>query len=196
MDTRESFDRLSVEPLSCDPLGKERGHARVWCAACATGEEPVTLAMLLQEAGLADRVQLIASDISESALARARSGLFSPRALRQHERHPLAARYLERLPTALRAQPDLLGQIDFRRINLTDDETVQKLGSFDLIVCRNVLIYFGDQHAKEVVDRLTDLLAPGGALLVGVSESLMRFGTKLVCEERSGVFFYRKQSAA
>ncbi|MDB4990858.1 MAG: chemotaxis protein CheR [Myxococcaceae bacterium] len=178
------------------PRVAEGGTARVWCAACATGEEPVTLAMLLEESALSGRVQLVASDVSESALRRARSGKFSPRALRQGREHPLASRYLERSAAELTASPALLAGIDFRRINLTDNEAVQKLGSFDLIVCRNVLIYFGDQHARQVVDQLTELLAPGGAILVGVSESLMRFGTKLVCEERGGVFFYRRQSPA
>ena len=66
------------------------------------------------------------------------------------------------------------------------------LGLFDVIVCRNVLIYFRDEMARRVLDGLTSALKPGGALLVGVSESLLRFGTALTCEERGGVFFYER----
>jgi chemotaxis protein methyltransferase CheR len=178
------------------PRVAEQGKARVWCAACATGEEPATLAMLLAERDLSASVSLLASDVSESAVRRAKSGVFSPRALRQHTSHALADRYLERQPSQLLARPGLLSSIDYRRIYLTDQPVLSALGRFDLIVCRNVLIYFGDQQARAVVDQLAAMLAPGGALLVGVSESLMRFGSNLSCEEHGGVFFYRKSSAA
>ena len=178
------------------PRVAERGTARVWCAACATGEEPATLAMLLAEEGLSRSVDLLASDVSRSAVQRAKSGVFSPRALRQAQSHPLSGRYLERRPDALVARAGLLDAVDYRRINLTDESTLAKLGGFDLIVCRNVFIYFGEACARRVADQLATLLAPGGALLVGVSESLMRFGSTLVCEEHGGVFFYRKQREA
>jgi chemotaxis protein methyltransferase CheR len=174
------------------PCIAARGRARIWSAACSTGEEPVTMAMLLSEQEQLEQVTLVASDLSEDVLRRARSGTFSPRALRQHRSHRLAARYLEARPDALQVAPALLSKIDFRCVNLAEDEACAALGTFDLIVCRNVLIYFGDVCARKVVERLTAALRPGGVLLVGVSESLLRFGTSLVCEEHGGVFFYRK----
>ena len=73
-----------------------------------------------------------------------------------------------------------------------DAAAVQDLGLFDLILCRNVLIYFRDARTQQVLKHLTAALQPGGVLVVGVSESLLRFGTALVCEERAGSFFYRK----
>lgn len=177
------------------PRVAERGGARIWCAACATGEEPATMAMLLAEAGVSRDVYMLASDVSRSAVERAKSGVFSPRALRPSQSHPLSHTYLERRQNALVARAGLLDSIDFRRINLTDEARLEELGKFDLIVCRNVFIYFADAGARRVVDQLATLLAPGGALLVGVSESLMRLGTKLACEEHGGAFFYRMQSA-
>ena len=66
------------------------------------------------------------------------------------------------------------------------------LGAFDLILCRNVLIYFRDALITRVIDALSGALAPDGILAIGVSESLLRFGSSLVCEEQGGVFFYRK----
>jgi chemotaxis protein methyltransferase CheR len=66
------------------------------------------------------------------------------------------------------------------------------MGALDIILCRNLLIYFRDEVVRQVVARLADRLAPRGVLLVGVSESLMRFGTDLICEEHDGAFMYRK----
>lgn len=167
----------------------ERGQRpRVWCAACATGEEVVTLAILLAERGLLAQVELIASDISERALSRARRGVYGVRALRQTPRER-AGHYLVQHGNELVAARSLLDAISFRRINLLDPPA---LGRCDLILCRNVLIYFDDRRVKQVVERLAQKLAPDGALLVGVSESLMRLGTGLRCEELRGSFIYRK----
>ncbi len=161
-------------------------RVRVWCAACATGEEVLTLAMLLAERELLARTELIASDISERALAKARRGVYSLRALR-HTPLQRASRFLEQRGDELIADPALLAAIDYRRINLLDPPALEPC---DLILCRNVLIYFDDRRVKQVVGRLTSMLAPNGALVVGVSESLMRFGTALRCEEVRGSFFY------
>jgi chemotaxis protein methyltransferase CheR len=84
------------------------------------------------------------------------------------------------------------GAVQFATLNLMDDLAIEALGTFDAILCRNVLIYFRDDQVIRVVDRLTRSLAPTGVLAVGVSESLLRFGTSLVCEERGSSFFYRR----
>jgi len=73
---------------------------------------------------------------------------------------------------------------------------VAALGTFDVIFCRNVLIYFSDDTVRHVVTGLAGALQPGGALFVGVSESLLRFGTSFTCEEQGGIFYYRKTGEA
>jgi chemotaxis protein methyltransferase CheR len=166
---------------------------RIWCAACATGEEAHTVALLLAARGILDRVEIIASDISERALERARSGLFGRRALRQ-DLPALGAYWLEVDERSVRAHPRLTAAIDWRRINLIDEAAVNALGKFDVVLCRNVLIYFSDDTARRAVEGLRRSLVPGGALFVGVSESLLRLGTPLACEEHDGVFFYRKNA--
>ncbi|MET0343597.1 MAG: CheR family methyltransferase [Polyangiales bacterium] len=176
------------------PRVAEGARPRVWCAACSTGEEPLTVAMLLAERGLLGRVELSASDLSEDTLARARTGRYSPRALRQNAGHPLAARWLRERAGALTVEPRLLEAIRFHRLNLADPSAVRGAGAADVIVCRNVLIYFRDALARQLVDGLTDLLPIGGVLVVGVSESLMRLSTRLRCEEHDGVFLYRRQA--
>jgi chemotaxis protein methyltransferase CheR len=168
------------------------GHRpRVWCAACATGEEPLTLAMLLAARGLLGEVELVASDINGAALERARAGLHSRRAIRQ-EMPGFADRWLHATERGLEVHERLRAAISWRRINLIDDAAVTALGTFDAVLCRNVLIYFNDETARRVIDRLTARLVPGGVLLVGVSESLLRFGGPLLCEERDGTFLYRR----
>jgi chemotaxis protein methyltransferase CheR len=80
--------------------------------------------------------------------------------------------------------------IEWRRVNLIDGSAVSAMGTFDLILCRNVFIYFADATVARVVGSLASTLRDGGHLLVGASESLMRFGTLLESQERGGAFFY------
>jgi chemotaxis protein methyltransferase CheR len=172
-------------------IGK-RGRARVWSAACAGGEEPMTLAMLLEERGLLDKVEIIGSDLSAAVLARAVGGRHSRRALRDGYPTETAVRYLETTPQGIIVSPRIRSAIRFERLNLIDNAAIAKLGLFDVILCRNVLIYFREQRVISVVEHLASALRPDGLLAVGVSESLLRFGTSLTCEERNGSFFYRR----
>jgi chemotaxis protein methyltransferase CheR len=174
------------------PLVAAGKRPRVWCAACATGEEPLTLAMLLAERNLLREVDVIASDLSLRVLSRAQAGQFGVRAVRHVPDPELAARWLDTSERSLRVKPELARAIDWRRVNLTEAAQVEALGVMDVILCRNVLIYFKQETAARVVRHLDAALRPGGALFVGVSESLLRLGTAFACEERGGTFFYRK----
>ena len=170
---------------------RARGRARVWSAACSTGEEPLTMAMLLDARGLLDRVELIGTDVSAPVIARAALGQHRRRSLRDDPPGELAARYLEVSPGGVVVAPRILAAVRFQALNLLDVAAVRALGRFDVILCRNVLIYFRDERVTRVIDQLAGSLAPGGLLAVGVAESLVRFGTALVCEERARSLFYR-----
>jgi chemotaxis protein methyltransferase CheR len=186
------LDQLSavVEHL-VRPAVEARGRARIWSAACATGEEPLTIAMLLSEADLFDRVEIFASDISERSLRKAQSGRYGPRSVR--ERRPeWAFRYLTPHDGGHRVAKELCERIRWQRLNLIDPEQLRSAGHFDVILCKNVLIYFNDVVVRRLVESLADQLTPDGALVLGVSESLLRLGTSLRCQEIQGVFFYRK----
>jgi chemotaxis protein methyltransferase CheR len=175
------------------PLVESGARPRLWCAACATGEEPHTVAMLLASRGILRDVDFVASDISGAALSRARSGRFGRRSLRA-DVPPFAERWLRVEERDMAVDACLTSAIEWRRINLMDDAAVAGLGAFDVIFCRNVLIYFNDETVRRVVDRLAARLTTNGALFVGISESLLRFGTPLRCEEQNGVFLYKKSS--
>ncbi|MDY7230002.1 CheR family methyltransferase [Hyalangium rubrum] len=186
-------DALALEVLADDvALAVRAGRRpRLWCAACSTGEEPLTLAMMLHERGVLDGVYLLASDISQRALDRARRGEHNLRSLRALP-PGVEGRYMDVVDGKPHVRSDLLASVTWRRVNLTDAATIAELGTFDAVLCRNVLIYFQDDTARRVTELLTGALVPGGHLLVGTSESLLRFGTALECEERRGVFFYTR----
>jgi chemotaxis protein methyltransferase CheR len=164
---------------------------RIWCAACATGEEPLTLAMLLDEAGLLEQVTIVASDISGRALAQAKAGTFRRRSLRALP-PSVMGRWLEGNDDGVSVAPQVHRVVDFCRVNLIEEDELSALGVFDVIICRNVLIYFRDRTIEQVVKNLWRRLAPHGRLVVGASESLLRFDVAFVCEEHQGAFFYRK----
>lgn len=166
---------------------------RIWCAACSTGEEPLTLAMLLDAAGLLDQVRILASDISARALLQAKEGRYRRRSLRSLP-PGVVGRWLDGDQDGMRVSPDIARAVEFRRVNLVSAEELSALGTFDVIICRNVLIYFQDRTIERVARGLWQNLGPDGLLLVGSSESLLRFDLPFSCEELRGAFFYRKVS--
>jgi chemotaxis protein methyltransferase CheR len=170
------FEFLETRVLPQWRAAAERGlprRVRAWSAACSTGEEPYSLAMTLAR-GLPDwAIDIVASDLSTKALGRAREGVWS---IHHAEHIPLSYRkaYMLRGVRSeegrMRVVPEIQNLIDFRQINLTDEALIA--GEFDLIFCRNVLIYFDRPTKDAVVDRLLRRLAPGGLLFLGHAESL------------------------
>jgi chemotaxis protein methyltransferase CheR len=175
------------------PRVRRGGQVRVWSAGCASGEEPLTLAMLLADRRCLDRVSLLATDLSPAALARARAGRYLSNALRLPALPELARRWVSRLPDGtLEVSPELRAHVRWQPINLLCAASVRALGVFDVILCRNVIIYLSERATRQVLATLTEALPPGGALAIGVSESLHRFALPLTCEQHAGSFYYRK----
>lgn len=199
---KETYLFREIEPLRAAvarviaPRVRAGERVRIWSAACATGDEPMSLAVILAEHGLLEGVEIVASDISRRALETARSGLLARQSLRALRPGMNGAPWVAVLPDGTgRVRPDILARIRWMRINLVDGAAVRALGTFQLVLCRNVLIYFTDERTRSVLETLTSALAPGGVLLVSVTESLLRFGTALVCEEHDGTFLYRRAVA-
>jgi chemotaxis protein methyltransferase CheR len=190
---REAAPLRAVVDQFLVPAARRGERPRVWSAACASGDEPLTLAMMLDEAGVLPLTDIVASDLSLRAHRLARERGFGPRSLRGL---PVEARRWMRIEGD-RGHVDrrLFEAVDWRQVNLTEPAQIATLGTFDVVVCRNVLIYFSDETIQRVVRMLAEQLRPEGRLLVGASESLLRFGTFLECEERGGVFLYRKSAS-
>lgn len=173
------------------PVVQSGRRARIWSAACASGEEPLSIAMLLADRGIDGTCDIVATDISTEALARPLRRRYRPRSLRQ-DGLDIAARWLTRDGDDILVPQRFVDAIEWGIVNLCDPAAVAKLGEFDLVVCRHVLIYFSESTIATVVERLCGRLRDRAGLLVGVSESLLRFSTRLVGEETNGVFLYRR----
>ena len=173
------------------PLVEQGQRPRVWCAGASTGEEPLSVAMLLAEAGILSQVEIVASDISMKALARARSGEHAPSSLRAIP-EGIRQRYVEERDGRITVSSAIHERIDWRHLNLLDQSAVAELGTFDGILCRNVLIYFRDETIRRIVGTLSGALRAGGRLFVGASESLFRFDSLVRGEEHDGSFSYSR----
>lgn len=145
---------------------------RLWSAGCASGEEPYTLAILLSEAGLSTPGQILGTDLSRAALARARRGRYGRWSLRGVP-DDVVSTHFEPLSGGYSLRPDVRRLVELRYLNLAAD-TYPSLATgvwgLDLILCRNVFIYFDEESTRQVASRLIDSLAPGGWLLMGASD--------------------------
>lgn len=161
-------------------LGNRRSRLRVWSAACATGEEPYTIAMCAVESGAA--CAITATDISRRALNAAVSGSYEASRLSGLP-GGWQLRYFDRVPsaesagTAMRVTDAVRALVSFGRLNLL--QSFQHLGSFEVIFCRNVMIYFDQQTRDGLVARLAAQISPGGYLFTGHSETLLRVPPEL-----------------
>jgi chemotaxis protein methyltransferase CheR len=176
-----------------EPWCEAGRRPRIWSAACASGEEPLSLAMVLDDRNLLDKVDIVATDISTRVLNKARSGQFSRRSVRSVPEPRLLEKYIKTGTDEKHSVPSrLVDAIRWDKRNLLNDAEIDQLGAFDVILCRNVLIYFSDKTVRSVLDRLSRVLVQDGVLVVGVSESLLRYGSSFTGEERGGAFVYRK----
>jgi chemotaxis protein methyltransferase CheR len=163
---------------------------RIWSAACSTGQEPHSLSMLLDERQhkfKGRRFDIIGTDVSETVLSKAKQGIYSDFEVERGLAPDRIKKHFTRSGTGWKLNQALIERTHFRSLNLLADYT--PLGSFDLIMCRNVLIYFNATQKADVLKRLTRCLRPGGFLMVGASESVMGATAELVRDaEFTGCF--------
>lgn len=167
---------------------------RIWCAACASGEEPLTIAISLQEAGWFEKAtfEIIASDASPSALEKARRGVYRPRAFRSL---PLALRdkYFTPVEDHWRVRPELQSRVEYRQANLLSRVEIAPLACAQYVFCRNVFIYFAKATIESIVTTFAQYMPRPGFLFIGVSESLLRVSNEFHLEEVGGSFVYVKR---
>ena len=170
---------------------------RIWCAACATGEEPLTIAMALNEAGWFERVpiEILASDASSRAIDRAVNGVYKERAFRNLPPE-LRERYFEPDASGSRIRSDIHSRIKWGIANLIDESQIAPLAAADFIFCRNVFIYFSESAIGRVVRSFSRFIRPPGYLFVGAAESLLRLTTDFTLTEVDDAFVYMKRERA
>ena len=147
---------------------------RIWCAAASTGQEPFSIAICLKEiaAKIGNwHVDIIGTDISNDVLEKARAGLYSQFEVQRGLPIQQLVKYFKQTGEFWQISSDLRAMVDYRPFNLLDD--FAPLGKFDIIFCRNVLIYFDREGKSDVLDRLSKQLAPDGYLLLGAAETVI-----------------------
>ena len=174
------------------------GRVRIWSVPCSTGEEPFSIAIwLLENWPMVDayNIEIVGSDIDTRALAEARVGAFGERTL---SRLPpdVVGRYFEPLETGgWRIIQDLQESVNFTPVNLMDAEAMACHGAFDLIFCRNVLIYFDDESRLTASRNLRNSLRPGGFICLGHSESMTRINDRFETRRFEDAIVYRRPMA-
>lgn len=157
------------------------GPLRIWCAACSSGQEPYSLAMLIHERfpALVDRTTIVATDISEGTLATAKAGSFTVFEANRGLTAPRLIRFFERDGVNFRVKPALRNMITWAPHNLVT-QGAPAGGPFDLALVRNVLIYFPDAVRQQVLGKVKGSLRPGGCFAIGTSEIISSsWGTAL-----------------
>ena len=182
MTTNETFffrDKIPFDHLReaiLPALVKARASRRalrIWCAASSTGQEPYSIAMCVKEfAALAGwRVEIVATDLSQAVLEKSKAGIFSQFEVQRGLPIQMLVKYFTQTGELWQLKADIRAMVQHRQLNLLQD--FSHLGTFDVVFCRNVLIYF-DQDAKVgIFDRLARMLEPDGVLALGAAESVV-----------------------
>jgi len=197
----EFLDRMTINvsefwrnPTRWDILQKQflpgllelNPRPKVWSAACSTGEEPYTIAMILSELGALEKSTLLATDLDNNVLEKAKEGMYLERSLRDVPAI-CKQKYFAPIDNAFAVSDMLKRHIKFKQQNLLND-TFES--GFDLIVCRNVMIYFTEEAKDLLYHKFSKALKPGGLLFVGSTEQI--FTPSQYRFETADTFFYRK----
>ena len=173
----------------------ERSRAlQLWSAGCATGEEPYTLSMLLHDRKTVQgwEIDVLGTDLSRKALTSARKAEYGPMALRATTPEQKAA-FFEPLDAGrVRVLPQFREPVRFGQLNLLDTSAASLLPRFDVIFCRNVLIYFDQATRRRVIELFFERLNLGGFLLLGHSENLLHLSTRFELVHLEGDLVYRR----
>ncbi|MBF0542915.1 MAG: protein-glutamate O-methyltransferase CheR [Candidatus Riflebacteria bacterium] len=186
-----------IEDLLKSRTDLSEGKFRIWSAGSSTGQEPYSIAMLLNEYSekkktlSPDKIEILASDISSSVLSRAISGQFNSSQIKRGLKPYFLDKYFQKSGNKWVIDEKIRNMVEFRRINLIDNFSI--LGKFDVVLCRNVLIYFDTQMRKNVLEKINRVLFDGGFLFVGASEIIMDFESQFSSERNGSTIFYRKK---
>ena len=191
----------AVEKILADAVTSSGKPFKVWSAACSTGQEMLSVAMLRSELAATKpvNVTIFASDISERVLARAKAGIYTQLEVQRGLSAPQLIKYFEPIANRPEETPQwsaksvLREGLSFKQINLLQPWT--GLGQFDLILCRNVLIYQTVENKRKVVAKLEEHLSPDGVLILGGAESLVGISDSLAWQDICGASVYRKRDS-
>jgi len=169
---------------------------RILSAACASGEEPYTLAIALEEAGFGSHpIRILAGDASSAALARARQGIYRERSFRNLP-VGLREKYFEPHPHGSRIRSDIARRVEFHQVNLVSRGDLNELATAPIVFCRNVFIYFSPDAIRRTISIFADLMPAKASLCVGASESLLKLTQDFDLQEIGDAFVYVRREAS
>ncbi len=190
--------RYKIIPEAVDRAARAgQGRIRIWSAACSTGQELYSIAMLLKEMlGDPDRygVRLVGTDISDEAVARASRGMFSALEISRGLSDDMRDKYFVARNGGWQVRDELRALASFKKLNLLQD--VSSLGKFDVIFCRNVAIYFTDADRRTLFGRIERVLEPSGVLVIGAMESLAGVAPQFESKRHLRSVFYQLRAAS
>lgn len=169
----ENFRNVMVPAMLASPRAATR-KLRIWCAAASTGQEPYSLAIEIKEleAKLGNwEIEIIGTDLSEEVLEKARAGLFSQFEVQRGLPIQLMVKYFKQTGSLWQIDSAIRSMVTYKHFNLLKDYT--QLGSFDIIFCRNVLIYFDPPTKSDMLSRMAKRLRPDGYLVLGAAETVI-----------------------
>ncbi|MEW8221106.1 MAG: protein-glutamate O-methyltransferase CheR [Candidatus Thiodiazotropha taylori] len=184
---------LLKETILPDLNQQMSGSIRIWSAACSSGQEPYNISMIADEyqaaKGRARQVQIQATDISSKILDEARAGVYCGLAVERGLTQEQRQRFFNPKGDCLEVKPEIKRRVSFKSMNLAD--SFHTMGRFDVIFCRNVLIYFSNELKKDIVERMADILNPGGYLFLGSTESINQLTNRFEMKVGHGGISYR-----
>jgi chemotaxis protein methyltransferase CheR len=187
---RAPFDYLKETILPAFAQARRGSRIRIWSAACSTGQEAYSIVMMLEQNPQITQgvpVEIVASDISDRCLERARQGLFTQFEIQRGLPIQFLMQYFTQQDDHWRISERMRNQVTFRKQNLI--EQTASLGMFDIVLCRNVITYFDGPTKTEVLARIGKQLNPNGFLVLGVNESVVGLSTDFdALQDRRGVF--------
>jgi len=174
-------------------VNRDRKTLRVWSAGCSTGEEPYTIAMLINERGHFSGwdIEIHGSDINQRVLQTARRGVYRRNSFRTIEPYFMSKYFIEE-DGSFRIRDSARKHVNFSYLNLLDPFKSRFLGRMDVIFCRNVLIYFDNSSRRRVIENFHDRLVDGGYLLLGHAESLINISTAFTLRHLKNDMVYQK----
>ena len=191
----KQLDAFSMEILP--ELAQRNARTKrlnIWSAGCSTGEEPYTLAILLARTGLFSQdwnINIIGTDISQRVLKTARKAVYTQSSFRVTEKEYID-RYFNEIDGKSHLDDSIRSMVQFGHINLLDGKMLGLISACDIIMCRNVIIYFDGNAKARVVNSFHKKLSPGGYLLLGHSESLMNITTAFKLRHLKHAMVYQK----
>ena len=193
---RDNHPYMLLADLIFPEIAKKRpSQVKIWSAACSSGQEPYSISMIVQEylqkrpGSLPDNVQIIGTDISPTMLKMSREALYDNLALSRGLSPERKQKFFTQEGEMWRVNDNIRRRVQFKELNLMNSYSA--LGKFDIIFCRNVLIYFSTELKRDILSRLARALVPGGYLFLGSTETLASYSDEFETVRHQGGVVYR-----